>query len=473
MIRIVFAVDVVPGHEAEWEEQWRRLREARSLFPGFRGASLLRDSQAPTRYLSLTEWDGHDDLVLPQMRYFVVSDTERMRTTKPLFVRPLTDAERAALAESVRSSDAVVVRRAQIVRASAAGERSGQIAPQVGFTPQAVRDVIRAFNARGLEALRRRSSRPGVIYSAFDTPRALALREMLHQSPRIFDQPTSVWTLELAAEVAYAQGLTARRVSGETIRATLARMGVQWRRAKEWITSPDPEYARKKARRDRLIRLAQQHPDWLLGFEDEVWWSRLARPSLHTWQDDAQPLRLIEQTVARDDPDPKALACYGLLARWWVQPTARREEMWLRFVDGRPLSAVTIDFLRWCAHQAQARGKRAVLLIWDNASWHDSQIVRSWLRQHNRQVKRTGQGVRLIASYLPSKSPWLNSIEPKWLVGKKRVAEPDRVLSAAELEERVCSVYDCPREPHLIAPSKVPVPILADSSTLAPTKKAA
>src|SRR5947209_3158988 len=53
MIRIVIAVDVVPGHEAEWEEQWRMLREMRGHFPGFRGASLLRDSKEPTRYLSL------------------------------------------------------------------------------------------------------------------------------------------------------------------------------------------------------------------------------------------------------------------------------------------------------------------------------------------------------------------------------------------------------------------------------------
>jgi antibiotic biosynthesis monooxygenase (ABM) superfamily enzyme len=68
MIRIVIAVDVVPGHEAAWEEQWRRLREARSQLPGFRGASLLRDSQAPTRYLSLTEWDGHDHLARAMRR---------------------------------------------------------------------------------------------------------------------------------------------------------------------------------------------------------------------------------------------------------------------------------------------------------------------------------------------------------------------------------------------------------------------
>ena len=376
-----------------------------------------------------------------------------MHNTRPLFVRPLTDAERHALEDSLRSPDAFVLRRAQIVLASAAGERSGQIAPRVGFSGQAVRDVIQAFNRRGLAILTRGSHHPGVVSSAFDTPRAQALRALLHQSPRSCGKETSLWTLELAADVAYEQGLTATRVSDETIRATLARMGVSWRRAKHWITSPDPEYARKKARRDRLIRLAAAHPDWLLGFADEVWWSRLARPALHAWQDDDHPVRLVEQTVARGaDPDPQALACYGLLARSWDAAQQRNEELWLRFVNGRPVSAVTIDFLAWCAAQAQDRGKRAVLLVWDNASWHDSQIVRSWVRQHNRQVRQAGRGVRLIICYLPSKSPWLNPIEPKWLHGKRKVAEPDRLLTAAELVDRVCAVYGCPHEPHLIQP---------------------
>jgi len=314
----------------------------------------------------------------------------------PLFVRPLTDAERQELEARLRTPDAFVLRRAQIILASAQGERVGVIAPRVGFTGQAVRDVIRAFNTRGLAALQRGSQRNKILYSSFDTAGAEALRDLLHHSPRDCGKETSVWTLELATDVAHERGLTAWRVTGETIRATLARMGVRWRRAKGWITSPDPEYARKKARRDRLIRLATAHPDWLLGFEDEVWWSRLARPALHAWQDDAHPLRLVEQTAARDDPDPKALACYGLLARSW-DDQRRDDEMWLRFVDGRPISAVTIDFLTWCAGQAEERGKRAVLLVWDNASWHDSGIVRAWLHQHNRQVKQSGQGVRLIA----------------------------------------------------------------------------
>ncbi len=371
----------------------------------------------------------------------------------PLYVRALTDAERRAMEAALRSPDAFVLRRAQILLASARGERVGCIAPVVGDSGQAVRAVIHAFDQQGVAVLERRSGRNHTRYYSFDSAGAEALRALLHKSPRDYGQETSVWTLALVAEVAYAQGLTAWRVSHETIRATLARMGVRWLRAKHWITSPDPEYARKKARRDRLIRLAEQHPEWLLGFEDEVWFSRVAQPSLQVWQDDAHSIRLVEQTTAPADPDPKAIACYGLLARYWTQTRRRAEAMWLRFVDGRPVSAVTIDFLRWCADQAAALGKRAVLLIWDNASWHVSQIVRQWLRAYNRQIKRAGQGVRLLISCLPVKSPWLNAIEPKWLHGKQRVAEPDRLLPVAELADRVCATFDCPHHTHLVSPA--------------------
>jgi len=57
------------------------------------------------------------------------------------------------------------------------------------------------------------------------------------------------------------------------------------------------------------------HPTWALGFEDEVWWSRLAQPEQHCWTDAEATQKLQELTPATDDPDPKALACYGLLVR--------------------------------------------------------------------------------------------------------------------------------------------------------------
>jgi transposase len=203
------------------------------------------------------------------------------------------------------------------------------------------------------------------------------------------------------------------------------------------------------------MRLAEAHPDWALGFQDEVWWSRLAQPSLRSWAEAGAPLRLQELTRPPDDRDPKALACYGVLVRRPGRPKAT-ERMLLRFVDGRPVSAVTIDFLKWSCQRLARRGVKVWALIWDNASWHVSRAVRTWIRDHNRQVKRTGKGVRILACYLPSKSPWLNPIEPKWLHGKRAIVEPDRLLSPDELADRVCARFNCVHEPHLKAPEKVP-----------------
>jgi len=163
----------------------------------------------------------------------------------PTFVRPLTRQEQARLEAGLRSPTAFELRRCQILLASARGERAPAIASSVGCSTQTVHNVLRAFRARGLASLTKRSSRPHSTRPAF-VGGAAALRALLHQSPRTFDKPTSLWTLELAAEVSFERGLTATRVSGETVRVTIARLGLKWQRAKRWLTSPDPEYARKK-----------------------------------------------------------------------------------------------------------------------------------------------------------------------------------------------------------------------------------
>ena len=164
----------------------------------------------------------------------------------PIFVRTLSKEEREALEAGLRSSDAFVLRRCQILLASQRGERPPRIAENLRCGQQTVRNAIHAFNERGLDALVAGSSRPAEVHAAFDEDEACALKELLHQSPREFSIEQSFWTLEYAAEISFEQGMTDRRVTGETIRATLARLGVRWERAKRWIESPDPEYARKK-----------------------------------------------------------------------------------------------------------------------------------------------------------------------------------------------------------------------------------
>src|SRR5258707_118409 len=235
---------------------------------------------------------------------------ERMRS--PIFVRPLTDAERQALTAGLRSPDAFVLRRCQILLASARGERAPRIAEQLGCDDQTVLDALHAFNARGLT----------------------------------------------------------------------------------------------------------------------------------------------EQAVAKEDPDPKALACYGLLLRR-AQQQGQDEAVWLRFVDGRPVSALTTQFLDWCCPKLEALGVPVWGLIWDNASWHVSRAVRTWIRTHNRTVKQQGHGVRLLVCCLPVKSPWLNPIEPKWVHSKRAIVEPTRLLSAQEVADRVCAYHGCPHEPHLTLPDPI------------------
>lgn len=140
--------------------------------------------------------------------------------------------------------------------------------------------------------------------------------------------------------------------------------------------------------------------------------------------------------MEKNDPDPKALACYGMFS-------ASDGQMHLRFVSGRPVSQVTTDFLEWFCEQVAARGKQVLVMIWDNASWHVSKQVKTWLREHNQAVLKEGKGVRIIPCWLPSKSPWLNRIEPKWVHGKRAIVEPARLLTASELKRRVCEYFGC------------------------------
>jgi len=165
----------------------------------------------------------------------------------PIFVRELTEGERSRLEEGLRAADAFVVRRCQMLLASDRGEWVPRIAEMLGCNDQTVRTVVQRFEQEGLDAcLTRRSSRAHTIHAKVDAVACEQLRALLHQSPRTFGKPTSIWTLELAAEVSFAEGITAEQVSDETIRQAMGRLGVRWKRAKKWITSPDPEYARKK-----------------------------------------------------------------------------------------------------------------------------------------------------------------------------------------------------------------------------------
>jgi transposase len=167
-----------------------------------------------------------------------------MRT--PIFIRPLTQDEREQIQAGLRSLDAFVLRRCQILLASARGERAIAIAKQLGCDDQTVRNVIHGFNASGLSVLQAGSSRPHRLHTSFSEEGLLQLKDLLHRSPRDFGKECSTWTLSLVAQVSFEQGIVSAPISDESVRRALKRLKTNWKRAKHWITSPDPQYLLKK-----------------------------------------------------------------------------------------------------------------------------------------------------------------------------------------------------------------------------------
>lgn len=143
------------------------------------------------------------------------------------------------------------------------------------------------------------------------------------------------------------------------------------------------------------------------------------------------------------DPDPDAIACYGFLRH-------DTHKVMLRFVGGRPLGELTIQFLGWLCGCVAQEGKQVLVVIWDDASWHTSEEVAHWVEEQNHRAGR-GEGVKVMICELPVASPWLNNIEPCWTYAKKAVMEVDRKLTAAEITNRVCEHFKCERLPYLKA----------------------
>jgi transposase len=318
------------------------------------------------------------------------------------------------------------------------GWGDNHIAEALSVSVHTIECVRKGFTERGLKEClatkpRDNASRP----LRLDGRR---LQELVHQSPRNFGKKRCTWTLRLLADTCSKIGIADGKVSHETVRRALKRIGVAWRRADLWITSPDPHYAQKKARRDRYIRLAGKHPEWVVGFVDEVWWSRLARPLLRAWSA-GDPLKIHVLTRPDSDPDPVAICCYGLLR-------LDTDKVILRFVEGRPVGDLTAQFLNWVCEQLGPEGKARLIVIWDDPSWHNGKPVSDWLSEHNRYVKRYG-GIQVVLCPLPVKSPWLNNIETRWGPAKRAILEPDRILTAHEVVSRVCEHFGTNPLPYL------------------------
>ena len=167
---------------------------------------------------------------------------------KPIFVREINEEEKQVLEKARRASDACQMKRAQILLASSQGLTTTGIEKQFGYSAEYARQMIHRFNEQGIKCLNRKSSAPLNREIVVDEEKCERIKQMMHHSPRLFGKASSVWTLILVAEVLFEKGDTPRRMAAETIRAAMRKNGISWKRAKDWITSPDPRYQLKKNR---------------------------------------------------------------------------------------------------------------------------------------------------------------------------------------------------------------------------------
>lgn len=165
---------------------------------------------------------------------------------EPIFVRVISAEEKEVLEKARRASDACQMKRAQILLASSQGLTTTGIEKQFGYSAEYARQMIHRFNEQGVECLRRKSSAPKTVEPIIDAEKCEQIKQLMHRSPRLFGKPSSLWTLTLVAEVLFEEGKTPRRMAAETIRAAIRKNGINWKRAKDWITSPDAQYELKK-----------------------------------------------------------------------------------------------------------------------------------------------------------------------------------------------------------------------------------
>ena len=142
------------------------------------------------------------------------------------------------------------------------------------------------------------------------------------------------------------------------------------------------------------------------------------------------------------DPDPDAIACYGFYrhdTRKVTGPVRR----------GAAGGDMTVQFLEWLCWGVAQEGKKVLVVIWDDASWHTCRDGGRMGGRAEPAGRDEGKGYRSYICELPVASPWLNNIEPCWTHAKKAVMEADRKLTAAEITGRVCEHFECELLPYL------------------------
>jgi len=337
-------------------------------------------------------------------------------------VRAITSQESEILDRWQRLDDVVRYRRARMLRLSEANWKCPAIAQVLGLHVETVRQTIKDFNQGGVATIAPRP-RSGGRRPVYTKEVAQAAEDLARQGPPA-EAGRATWTLQSLAEAIVGHFDHIPSMSHETARRLLIQRKVFYRRAKEWLISPDPLYALRKSQRDRLLAMARAAPDGAAIWLDESWFVRWPY-RFRAWAHQDEPLRVIKRW--NEEVDTTAL---------FATLDDETQEAFLRWAEGQPNSEEMVRFLEALVAHWTQKGKRFIVLFWDKASWHTSGRTQRWIRAYNRRAKEKGL-TRLIVCTLPTRSPWLMPLESIFGWTKHQVLG-DRIFETiTELQEAV------------------------------------
>lgn len=317
----------------------------------------------------------------------------------------LSVRERKMLIEQVRrGEDRRPARRAHVLLLLDEQWTVREIAEALFCSFDLISAVRRAFQAGGVQAALAADSAPPHVPAWYTAVQ----QWLLSATPRDFGFFRSRWSCEcLSTLLAEKRGL---RISGETVRRALHRMGLVWRRPRPVVGPRDPQHAVKMRRIRRLLR--RRPPDEVAVFADEVQID--LNPKIGScWMPRGEQATV----VTPGDNQRRHLAASLVVGtgRVLASPpgTRRNTDLFLGHLQ---------DLCR------RLRAWRTIHVLCDNASFHQSRQLREWLA-----AKRG----RMVLHYLPARAPQENGVERVFWRLHEEVTRNHRCRSLDELLREV------------------------------------
>jgi len=327
-----------------------------------------------------------------------------------LYARTPSETEESSLHQLCRSPKTIIHRRARIILLSADRRAANEIAVHTGMHPNSIRKVIESFNGQGVDSIipKPRSGRP----PKFDTACCDRIIETVRHKPTEFGIESGVWTLQEAVDVLKEQEIV-DSMCIESLRQVLKRAGLSWKRVKGWISPSDPRYEERKKNIEDTVALVYEDPESDLEYTDESWFVAQESSGVKNHQSGCSWSEVgnAQRVPTSSSKGKKTLPLYAGMS-------VKDRQIRYMFTHKTNTDA-SIQYLQWRAVQCWERGIRQLYVVWDNATFHLSKALRSWLEEHNDKVRRDG-GTSIQLVPMPNKSPWLNLIEVEFRWLKRR-----------------------------------------------------